>query len=159
MSKFMNFLDNIDNDIINETYVDDVIVEEVETKPTPKKRVVGKKPKATKKDSSVKLIEARIRTKLDDIGLNESAISEVVLFVLNDIQKVNDVVSSTKTQQPKQTQVQENNVPTSVMGRAESLLAGLPETATIGSLPIQGGDEVVAESDLSGVASHASSLL
>ena len=158
----MSFLENIDNDIINETYVDDTVVEEVEAKPAPKK-AVRKKPATTKKDSSVKLIEARIRTKLDDIGLNESAISEVVSFVLSDVQKVNEVKSSTtKPQQahPQKKQVQESEAPTSIMGQAESLLAGLPDTPTMGPLPTRGGgDEVVAESDLSGVASHASSLL
>jgi len=160
MSKFMSFLENIDNDIINETYVDDTVVEEVEAKPAPKK-AVRKKPATTKKDSSVKLIEARIRTKLDDIGLNESAISEVVSFVLNDVQKVNEVTSSTDQQpKPKKKQVSESKAPTSIMGQAENLLAGLPDTPTMGPLPTRGGgDEVVAESDLSGVASHASSLL
>ena len=163
MSKFMDFLENIDNDIVNETYVDETLVEESKPKPAPKKKVVRKKPTTAKKDSSVKLIEARIRTKLDSIGLNESAISEVVSFVLEDIQKVSEVKPSTDKQptqqKPTKQQVQEQKRMTTVMGRAESLLEGLPDKPTFGPLPTQGNGESVAESNLSDVASHASSLL
>lgn len=161
MSKFMDFLDNIDNDIVNETYVDETIVKD--SKPVYKKKVVKKKPTTVKKDSSVKLIEARIRTKLDSIGLNESAISDVVSFVLEDIQKVRDAkpsnVKQSTSQKPTKQQVQEQQRTTTVMGRAESLLEGLPDNPTFDPLPTQSDSGSVAESNLSDVTSHASSLL
>jgi len=164
MSTFMTFLDNIDNDIINETYVDDTIVEKVESKPQLKKKVVTKKPITVKKDSSIKLIEARIRTKLDSIGLNESAINDVVTFVLYDIQKIKDVESSSTSptsKAPTQTKitVQENKKLNTVRGRAESLLEGLIDTPTFVPLPTYGSGDVVAESNFSNVADRASSLL
>ena len=80
---FMKFLDNIDSDIVNETYVTESVVEEEveEVKPKTKTKKTVKKT-SKKKDSSVKLIEARMRNKLDDIGLNETAIGEVISYVI-----------------------------------------------------------------------------
>jgi len=160
----MDFLENIDNDIINETYVDETVVEKNETKPTKKKSVVRKKPITVKKDSSVKLIESRIRTKLDNIGLNESAISEVVSFVLGDVQRVKNITSTTtKPNTPQQSktpnQVKEQRVPITIMSRAESLLEGLPEAPGMGPRSKNIDSESMTEENLSDVASRASSLL
>lgn len=159
MSKFMDFLDNIDDDIINETYVD----EPVKERPVVKKKTKVVPKKTVKKDSSVKLIEARIRTKLDSIGLNESAIGDVVSFVLDDVQKVANIKSKTQQPKPKTTpkpkQVQENNRMNTTMGRAESLLEGLPDTMGSLSSSDDSGETVSESKNLSDVASHASSLL
>ena len=158
MSNFMDFLDNIDNDIINETYVDENTIQQVKTKAPLKKDVGLKKPNTIKKDSSVKLIEARIRTKLDTIGLNESVISDVVKFVLNDVHTISEIdpVQKNKPQQPKT--VQENKSVNTILGRAESLLEGLPEQVVMSPLQTR-VSEAAVESNMSDVASRASSLL
>lgn len=156
MSNFMNFLDNLDEKIINETYttdVEDEVVEDVVEKNTP-----SKKKSSRKKDSSVKLIEKRIRNKLDDIGLNDKAISDVVSYVLEDIQKVSGIKNTKHNKQQKpQSHIEENM---SIVGRAESLLEGLPETPTYG-VPL-GNQSNISESSnesMSDIADHASSLL
>ena len=164
MSKFMDFLDHIDDDIINETYVDGTVEEEepLVEMPTKKKKVVMK-PKIVKKDSSVKLIEARIRTKLDNIGLNETAISDVVSFVLDDVQKVPSMTKSKSKKQskkqPKREIVQEQDRMNTMIGRAESLLEGMPETSTLGAIPDSGESIDESNVNVSDVTSRASSLL
>ena len=167
MSKFMDFLENIDNDIINETYVERDIVEEVKPKPT-KKIIVDKvKSNTSKKDSSVKLIESRIRTKLYNIGLNENAISDVVSFVFNGVSTVSDIKpSNIPTQKPNSPvqktpapQVKPKNMAEMVRTHAESLLEGLPETPTLDPTLFKHSGESIVESNVSDVASHASSLL
>jgi len=153
----MDFLENIDNDIINETYVDDIIVEQVKPRSVIKKSFV-KKSNTIKKDSSVKLIESRIRTKLDKIGLNESVISDVVNFVLNGVNIVNEVKSVQNDKPNTSKTVHENNPFNTIRGRAESLLEGLPETVVMSPLQTR-LSETAVESDMSNIASRASSLL
>jgi len=156
MSNFMDFLENLDDKIINETYVSDDVVDEEEEMVVVKP--VRKPTKSTKikKDASVKLIEKRIRNKLDDIGLNEKAIGDVVSYVLEDIHKISGVKN---TYQPQQ-QVEEQQIPTNVVSRAEFLLEGLLETPSYG-VPTNNSsnNDETSSVGLSNIADHASSLL
>ena len=77
------------------------------------------KPKS--KDATVKILEQRMKMKLDEVGLNSKMINEVLDYVLYNIEKIKDL--------PQPTQVAESTRPqqnlSSVHGRAEAILDDL----------------------------------
>jgi len=165
MSKFMDFLDNMDSiiesetDIITEDYDDDDTLVEM-----PKyKKKVSVKPKRTKqkqsKDASVKIVEKRLRDKLYNVGLNEQLIENVTKYVLGDISKISDLSDNKSDTIKEETQ---QPIPNSIVGVAEMLLDGLPETPV--SMPHSTMSEGTTQSsvssgDFTDVADRATSLL
>ena len=175
--KFMSFLDEMESGLADNTYVDDDLVESVEPeKVIPKKKVVKKatQSKIPSRDVSTKIIESRMRVKLDKLGLNESTIDDVVSEVLEDVNKVVGVKPKAKSKKvspkvaPKQKteQIAESKINT-VVGRAESLLGDEPysgppaPTVADASQPVQEGvaQPVQQSSQFNDVANKASSLL
>lgn len=165
MSKFMDFLDNIqENNLISE-HIEDIVEEqeeivEFETEIEDEESIIETVTTQTKnkpvyKDVSVKLLESRIRLKLDDLGFGEKLIEDVISDVFSNVLTVSgyepkDFMNNTKKKAP----VQE----TTMIGRAESILSGLPDdgayTPMLNNTPTMGGG-----SSLSSIADRASSIL
>ena len=167
MSGFMTYLNKInlslveevDTSVSDEAHIDESVVVE-----TPKviKKVI-KKSVPQKVDKSVAILEERIRSKLDNIGLNSKLINEVVSFVLDDVSNIPNLklsegkqINNTIQQQP--ISVNEFKMNNDVRGAAEFLLEGVPETSSPGRVSSSSvGGSVNAR--MSNVADHASSLL
>ena len=131
MSGFMKFLDNMDEHIIENAEdvleTETLVEEHEESKPTQKIKKKPIKKVSTKKDASVKLVESRMRSKLDEVGLNERMIDDVISYVLSDVSQVknknNNKIKQNITDTP-QTHVTES---ASVSNRAEDILSGLSD--------------------------------
>jgi len=172
MSGFMKYLTKINSSLLEEEEDEEVLVEEQKVveeqvvkpkqKPQPVKKAIPQKV-----DASVSIVEDRIRSKLDDIGLNSKLINEVVSFVLNDVSNVPNLKSSkganfrtvAENARPQPVSVNEFKTRNDIRGAAEFLLEGVPEMSQPGSVrsSYDGGEPV--NSRMSSVADKASSLL
>lgn len=122
---FMNFLDTIDDRYKENEFIEESVEDEDVLVPMPKlKRSV--RVKRTSKESSVKFIEERIKNKLDDVGLNDKVISEVLDYVFQDIGKVKGLNEhKVSTSKRKPIKAVEPLIASTVMGRAEDILGDL----------------------------------
>lgn len=118
---YMSYIENVSKTFKETNYIqEDVNTEEEIEEPKVPVKTNSNKPKST----SVKIVEDRIRTKLDSVGLNTNVINEVVSYVLyniDDVKELNEI--KVKKEQP-QVQVKENTQSklNTVMGRAEAIL-------------------------------------
>lgn len=166
MSNFMDFLDKIDNTIIEESYSDIEYEEDVDDFDEYEEDENDKKVTSTntKKDASVKYIEKRMKNKLDDIGLNERVINDVISYVLDGVDNIKGVNETyTNTNINVQDEIP---APTNIISRAEALLEGLPETPTYSNMYMNNtsnnntiNDVAPSNLNLSNIADHASALL
>jgi len=168
MSGFMKYLTKINSSLLQEeddeeeVLVEEQVVVTPKAKPQPVKKAIPQKV-----DASVSILEGRIRSKLDDIGLNSKLINEVVSFVLDDVSNVPNLKSSkganfrtvTENARPQPVSVDEFKTRNDIRGAAEFLLEGVPEMSQPGSVrsSYDGGESV--NSRMSSVADKASSLL
>lgn len=152
----MNYLNRVNVNIEDD---EENIVEDVVEQPKVVKKTTIKKSIQQKVDSSVSIVEDRIRSKLDDIGLNSKVINEVVAYVLGNVNNIQNIklgeARNVNTQQPSN--LNEFKHMNDVRGAAEFLLDGIPDitpsmTGTSNSL-------IGGLSSMSGIADHASSLL
>lgn len=148
----MDFLDNVQTGGTDDIFesIDEEIVEveeEIEDIGSIIEDVVESEPS---KDVSVKIIESRIRLKLDEVGFDEELVDEIV----NEVFKGVNAVRGMDT---KQTTVKESIKPMTIASRAESILGGMSDPSS-GYQP-QMSSPVGGGSRLSGVADRASSLL
>jgi len=161
---FMSYLNDIDNNIsgIEDVIDEDIIIEkQVDT-------VFTQEANKMSKDSTVELLEYRLKNKLDDVGLNSKVINEVINYVLGDVSTVTDtqptptkIKHKTKTKSKKKAPAKKAKVneQLSLAERAASILDGVPDQ--VGGIPAsqQSINETSSHHDLSDVADHASSLL
>jgi len=158
---FMSYLNDIDNNIsgIEDVIDEDIIIEkQVDT-------VFTQEANKMSKDSTVELLEYRLKDKLDDVGLNSKVINEVINYVLGDVSTVTDIHQPTptkpKTKSKKKAHAKKAKVneQLSLAERAASILDGVPDQ--VGGIPAsqQSINETSSHHDLSDVADHASSLL
>lgn len=168
----MDFLNGMEQTIIENAEVEEeVIEEEVESpkkpKPQPKKKV--------SKSASVKLVESRIRSKLDEVGLNESTIDEVISYVLSDVSSVNNIKNTPKQQNPQDIsfvqsesvisseQMSQMTQPLTVSSRAEDILSGMsdaPSFSPVMSETSEGQHKTQPSSlNMDSVSDHATALL
>ncbi len=161
MSRFMDYLNNRVNDNIEDDDDDfEDIVETVVEKPKVVKKAPIKKSIPQKVDSSVSVVEGRIRSKLDDIGLNSKVINEVVAYVLDNVSTIPNVKlgESRKVNTTQPSNLNEFKHTNDVRGAAEFLLDGVPDTYTPSMTGIS-NSLMGGLSSMSGIADHASSLL
>jgi hypothetical protein len=129
-----------------------------------KKPVINKPKVPTKVDTSVSILEGRMRSKLDDIGLNSKLINEVISFVLNDVKSVPNLKlgENTNVARPvytKPVSVNEFSNVNDVRGAAEFLLEGIPESSGGYTRSYSSDSNAHVSSTTSSVADRASSLL
>lgn len=163
--KYLNKIQSIDlNDIVEEE-VEEEVVEVVETveAPKPKQPIVKKPTQPQKVDSSVSVIEERMRSKLDDVGLKPKIISEVVSFVLSDVKNVKDfkqprpVQSQTSQYQGEQTKnIHEYSYNNDIAGAASYILDGVSNSSSTNTSSTTNNE---SKAYTSNVADRASSLL
>lgn len=127
---FMDFLNSIDD-----KYENDLVVDDIEDPIVEMPKLVRKVKVKVKKGSSVKMIEQRIKDKLDDVGLNDKIISEVLEYVFNGVVKVKGINENVTMKKPKKVKPMDHTVKpnnqTPIMSRAESILSdSMFETAT-----------------------------
>jgi hypothetical protein len=167
MSGFIKYLNKIQSGHIEEEEVVEeyeVVVETVKPKAVPqplKKKIISTPPQ--KVDASVSIIEARIKSKLDEVGLNSKLINEVVSFVLSDVKNVKDLkVTNSPTSEPKQQRqpnINEFAHRNDIAGASSHILEGVRD---IGGNINYGKNEQnnnVGAGYTSNIADHASSLL
>ena len=135
MSGFMKYLTKINDSLIEDEEDEKFISEEKVEEP---KKVIKhilpvKKTIPQKVDTSVSILEDRMRSKLDDIGLNSKLINEVISFVLSDVKHVPNInvgMGNNITNENKQVQpisINEFKIRNDIRGAAEYLLDGLPD--------------------------------
>lgn len=144
MSSFMDYLNEIDLNIVEDDIEDEIIETEI----------------IKKQDASVDLVENRIIEKLHNIGLNDTVISDVVEYVLGDIGSINEnkiinnSVKKSPTKKKKKKKINKHNDGiTSIADRASNILEGVVDNGNVNI------NNNTTYNNMSSVANHASSLL
>ena len=177
MSKFMDYLNKVDSLIIENSrntydneddvndeeccadYGDEYDFEKTEKEVVRKinKPAVPIPKKVTKRNSSVKLVEDRLRLKLDGIGLNSRVVNEVISYVLYNVNAI-DEIRTHHTESVQHTQHKKQQPPATIVGYADSILEGMTDHTPMTTMGSGNFNESI-NNNISDVADHASSLL
>jgi len=123
----------------------------------------SKESKKVSRDSTVDLIENKLKDKLDDVGLNTTIINEIVDYVLGGVSSIKDYTPPKKKKKRlskttnKEIVAKSDDSVMSLAERAAIILDGVSDSD--GSVPTHMNETTTPNNNISNVADHASSLL